>query len=114
MAIADPNPPPPAPHRVAILPPRPLWIGLTAVVLSLTVAVAGEQVSDESDENARLAERQAKIDDATVYGWIFGPNISDAVAARQQLDTILRQKIAVVDRVCGLTDAQRPKLQLAG
>src|SRR5262249_241038 len=38
----------------------------------------------------------------------------DRDAAAEQLDVLLRQKIAMIDQVCGLTDTQKAKLRLAG
>ena len=103
----------PVPRRVSVRLSRLLCIGLAAVVLSLATGVAGDPIDDESGENARLAERQVKLADPTVYRWVFG-NGSDAAAARKQLEMFLSQKVALVDRVCGLTDAQKQTLQLAG
>ena len=103
----------PEPRRIAIRLPRPLWIGLATVVLSLAPAVAGDPADEESDENASLPEQQVKIVDSIVYRWVFGDG-SDAVAARQQLDTLLQQKITAVDLICRLTETQKQKLQLAG
>jgi hypothetical protein len=111
MAVT--NPVTPDPRRFPIRLPRPLWIGLAAVVLSLNAAGAGDPAENESGDNAALPEQQFKIADPTVFGWVFGDG-SDADAARKQLDTLLPQKIAIVDRVCGLTDTQKQTLQLAG
>src|SRR5262249_45647793 len=97
-------------RRISTWRHRLIWPGLAAVVLSLAAAVASDPPGDESGEDAPLAVRQTKAAGPTIYGWVFGTRISDAVAARRQLDTILRQRIAVVVRVCGLTDAEKVKL----
>jgi len=44
---------------------------------------------------------------------VFGQG-SDATTVHGQLDTLLRQKVAVIDLICELTDVQKQKLQLAG
>jgi Leucine-rich repeat (LRR) protein len=44
---------------------------------------------------------------------VFGEG-ADRAAGHQQLDTLLRQKIAILDQVCGLTETQKQKLKLAG
>ncbi len=89
-----------------------LSTGLVTALLSST-AVASQDAGEES-EVPRLAEGQTKIAASTVYGWVFGANASGATEAGKYLETILGQRIAVVDQVCKLTDAQKEKLQLAG
>jgi hypothetical protein len=88
----------------------PLWIGLAAVVLPLAAAVGGDPL-DENSGNAALPDQPLKLANPAVYVWIFG---ADANAARQHLDTLLQQKVSIVDRVCRLTDAQKRKVELAG
>src|SRR5437868_1355733 len=80
--------------------PGVVGIVLAMIVLSWAVAIA----SDPPDEEAS---------DPTVYRWVFGDFRLDAAAARKQLDLLLRQKIAVIDHICKLTDAQKQKLELA-
>ena len=87
---------------------------LVAVVLCPALAVAGDLADDEPDKNAPLTERQVQIADAMVYGWVFGTNPFDEVGPRTHLERALRQKIAVIDRVCRLTGVQKEKLELAG
>jgi hypothetical protein len=111
MAVTDP-----VTHdsrRFSIRVPRPLWFGMAAVVLSLAAAVAGDPADEEFGENASLAEQQRNNASQTVDQWVFGVR-SKAVPARDQLATLLRQKIAIADRICGLTDIQRRKIELAG
>jgi hypothetical protein len=46
---------------------------------------------------------------------VFGGPGADAIAAAQvRLDSTLREKIKLMDRVCGLTEIQKQKLHLAG
>ncbi len=114
MSTTSVNPLPSEPGHSSMRSSWPLWCFLLTLVLSAATGVAGDDVDDESGENARLAERQLKIADATVYAWVFTTNPFDAVGARKELETILRQKIAVADRLCRLTDSQKEKLELAG
>jgi hypothetical protein len=56
---------------------------------------------------ARNGPEQAAV--PIVSGMLFG----NSVTARQVLDTLLSQKVAMVDEVCSLTEAQKQKLDLA-
>jgi hypothetical protein len=91
----------------------PLWIGVTTVVLSWAAAFAGDPAKDEQDDDAPLPAQREQTVKPAVYQWVFG-NASDADAARKQLRALLEKKIAIVDHMCRLTDAQREKLELAG
>jgi len=91
------------------------------IVLTLAVASAGDPADEKSGETVPLPEQQAEAADRTVYGWVFGDvntgaarKQAAAVAAQQRLDTLLRQKIEIVDKLCELTDAQKQKLEVAG
>jgi Leucine-rich repeat (LRR) protein len=99
--------------RSSIPVPSPLWILLAAIALSLTQVLAGNPAAEDSDENAPLPEQQGRIAESIAYRCLFGPG-SDAVVARKRLDELLSQKVSVVDRVCGLTETQKQRLQLAG
>jgi hypothetical protein len=101
------------PRRVPIQTLRALWILLVALALSLTQGLAGNPPGEESDEDAPLPKEQSRSAGSTIYRWIFGPD-SDAVVARKRLNEILSQRVRAVDRVCGLTDAQKQRLHLAG
>src|SRR5262245_59835254 len=76
-------------------------------VLALAVAAAADHKNDQS---AILTDGSGSTG-PTVYHWIFG---SDAVEARRQLGVYLCRKIAIVDRICQLTDIQMQRLRLAG
>lgn len=49
--------------------------------------------------------------DQLVFG---GPGVDPIAAAQYRLDATLRDKIVLIDRVCGLTEDQKQKLHLAG
>lgn len=91
----------------------PMWVLLAALVLSGTQAGAGDPADDELIDEVPPVETQPEISEGTVFGRAFGEG-TDRAAGYEQLDTLLRQKIAIVDQVCGLTDTQKQKLQLAG
>ncbi|MBI3865865.1 MAG: hypothetical protein HY290_28660 [Planctomycetia bacterium] len=83
-------------------------------MLCLAQSAAGDPADDETvEEAAAAAKLQAPISDTAVYDWVFGDG-ADLAAGRAQLETLLRQRIAIVDQVCGLTDTQKQKLRLAG
>jgi hypothetical protein len=94
---------------------------LCSIVLSLALASAGDPADEKSGEAVPLPEQQAETAARTVYGWVFGDVNAGAarkqaatVAAQQRLDTLLQKKLEIVDGLCGLTDAQKQKLELAG
>jgi hypothetical protein len=99
------------PEKSAGRQSRPVGIGLTTVFLLVATAIARDPADDEFDENAALLEQEFAIGDPIVYQRVFG---IDAIGARRQLDSLLRKKIASVDLICRLTDAQKQKLLLAG
>jgi hypothetical protein len=92
---------------------RPVWVLMAAFVLTGARTAAGDAVDDEIVDDVPVFEPQLEFTDAAVYGRVFGDG-ADREAGGEQLDALLRQKIAIVDRVCGLTAAQKHKLQLAG
>jgi hypothetical protein len=100
-------------RRSSVRLPRLLGILVPTFALSVAVAARGDPPEAEIGENAPLPGGQIEAADATVYRWVFGAG-SNASSARTELDTLVLQKIAIVDRVCGLTDTQIKKLELAG
>jgi len=101
-------------HRqFSIRMPRPLWIGVVIAMFPLPAAFA-EDASDEiSEKNAPLLERQVRITAEVAkarHRYAGAIKLLDPVTA----DTYLRQKIAIVDQLCALTDAQEQKLKLVG
>ncbi len=66
---------------------------------------------DLAEPRLRLSPADAAaVFDRLVYDAAF--NFDDG--ARQRLDTVLRQRISFVDRMCGLSQEQKEKLRLAG
>jgi len=100
------------PRRCPIWSATPLRLFIMALVLFQAETAAGNPADDVSDEDSSLPERQPEIADLTVYHWIFGYDPNGA--PQEQLETLLEQKIAVVDRVCALKDTQKQTLLLAG
>ena len=98
----------PESRRFSIQLPRPRWIGLGLGVLLLSASVSGGPADDEvGEDDPRPVQRFV----------IAGPgaDLQQFVAVtRNELDAYLRQKVAIVDRLCGLTDGQKQTLQLAG
>jgi hypothetical protein len=109
MTTAVPNATPLESRRLSIRLDLPLWILVPTFVLPFAAVGAGEPAAEEFEEEsagytALRPEQQVKMAEAAV---------SDAIAARKEFDTLLGKKIAAIDRVCVLTDAQKQKLQLA-
>ena len=86
---------------------------LSSLVVSLAAVFAAALADEGSVQNAPLPDQHVEIAESIAYRWVFGDD-SDAVAARRQLDSLLGQKIAAIDQVCGLTEIQKQKLRLAG
>ncbi|MSR60171.1 MAG: hypothetical protein EXS05_21450 [Planctomycetaceae bacterium] len=95
--------------------PRRLWISLATLALSFTAAIESEPDDDLAGENVPQPELEVVVVNRTppAYALVFG-NGSNAVAARRQLDLLLRRKLNTVNSICRLTDSQKQKLQLAG
>lgn len=92
---------------------RHVSILMAICVLSLSRIAAGDPADDEPLDEIPWQEPRFEVSDTAVYGRAFGDG-ADRPAGCEQLATLLRQKIAIVDRVCGLTETQKQKLQLAG
>src|SRR5260370_753503 len=110
MTATDPSS---VPRRISMRLARTLWIGMATVVLCLAAVFAGDPATEEQDDDSPLPAQQVPIAEPAVYQWVFG-NASNAEAARKQLRALLQKKIAIVDHICRLTDAQKEKLELAG
>jgi biopolymer transport protein ExbD len=91
---------------------RPLLIGLTTLLFGAAAATAGGRDGEEPGESVNTVARQAKLVDPALYELPLGA--SDTVTLRESLDWALQQRIAVLDRVCRMTDAQKGKAALAG
>ncbi len=98
--------------RFSIRLPRSLWIGLALAVITVPAALGRDPEDDNADASPQ--ELQVNISQLNVaFEKRLAVAMQDAKAARMQFDAGLRQRIALVDRVCRLTDAQRQKLELA-
>jgi hypothetical protein len=114
MATPAPNATPSKSRRLLVRLPLTVCVLVPTIAPPLAAGGVSDPVAEESDEyTALLPERQFKIADPLACRWVFG-DVSDTVAARRQLDTLLGKKIDAVHRICGLTDAQKQKCQLAG
>ncbi len=79
-------------------------------------AVAGDLADEKVAENAPAPALRARLaeDARAAANYAVMVLLLDAVTVRQRLETRLRQKIAIVDWVCRLTDNQKQDLELAG
>jgi len=98
-------------RRLSIRLHLPMSILMPTFVLALAAVgfgdpAAGEFKKESAEYSALQPEKQLKLKRARAAAF-------DAIAARKEIDTLLGKKIAAIDRVCGLTDAQKKKLELA-
>lgn len=87
-----------------------------SLVLSAVCGIAAPGLAQEFVEPDRPAGPDANvffIDDSNFDQWVFGGQ-QNAQAARTRFDSLLKVQIEEIDRTCGLTDAQKKKLMLAG
>ena len=94
---------------------RPFCICVPMIVLAAAVAAAHDPDDDEVVEEPQppVLDGNVPLVVSNAYAWIFGRGY-DADLARGQLETLLQQKIGTFDVICGLTDGQKRRLQLAG
>lgn len=88
---------------------------LAALVLGLaatSAARAQEADGEEVEGPAQQARPVFTLNEPQFYQWALGAQ--DASAARSRLESYLALKVESVDRACGLTEAQKQKLTLAG
>ncbi len=73
-----------------------------------------EELEPEPGEDPNMIDQQnfTGWTDETFDQWVFGQRT--AAASRTRLLSLLTLQIEDVDRTCGLTDAQKAKLELAG
>src|SRR5262245_57958085 len=68
----------------------------------------------QASERNEVAERRYRRPDEVFEG-MFGDTGPETLAATQRsLETALRQKLETISWVCGLTESQKAKLELAG
>jgi len=107
----------PAVRRFLIRLPRLLRSFAPVAVLSLAAAVVADPERESNDPNTPAVEDVNPADRA-FYRFIFLLGGDDPLTTPAQMRKLqerkLLLKIAIVDRVCGLTDSQKEKLRLAG
>jgi len=82
--------------------------GFAAVAFATVINAAPPEALAPGDEPASVPEVAATIEPA-VYEWVFGrPTERDA--GRNHVDAVLQQNFVIIDRLCGLSDAQREKV----
>jgi Leucine-rich repeat (LRR) protein len=99
------------PRQFVIRLPRPMCLGV--LLVAVAAAVADDPADDDFDNNIPLADDDSdnNIPPAQLLRIKYASN---TVAAGRHFDMVLREKVAIVDQVCGLTDTQKAKLLLAG
>lgn len=107
-------------------PSRLLRLGLLALAVACFAAPAQAQIQvqpqvpapgdedlePEVDDQQVQAEMFTGWTDETFDQWVFGQRTPNA--SRTRLLSLLMLQIEDVDRICGLSDAQKAKLELAG
>lgn len=99
-------------------PRRPTWPWASALLAAVVAAPAAHAQGFDDDE-AEEAEAVAMNPHMVTYSdenfdqWVFGGG-KNAASARASIDSLLAMQIDEIDRACGLTDAQKKKLRLAG
>ena len=88
---------------------------LLAIALAAPAACAQGFDDDEEEVEAAGAmnPHMAVYTDENFDQWVFG-NGRNYTSFRASVDSLLAMQIEELDRACGLTDAQRAKLMLAG
>ena len=111
------NPTPADPRRYSIVR---LWLSLAAMAaLCQAAAIA------DDDHPAVAVRRKAPLPPVQIFKpaatvaqarfqYASAIKLLDAGKMRELFDTCVQQKIVIVDQLCGLTDSQKQKLQLAG
>jgi hypothetical protein len=115
MATTDPTAP--DARRFSTRLQRRLSIGVPAGVLIAIMAIRCCLADEETDEDTPVPVQEAAPDAALAQARAeYERTIKQlsVTVSRKQLDTFVRQKIAIVDRVCRLSGDQKQKLHLAG
>jgi hypothetical protein len=129
--------PPPRPHGVlvatllgfaAFMPVAPACAQVGGVVVPAAPAVEARAVdvpepAEDDEEEPEPGGGQVEpnvvrfnVDESNLDQWVFNNNgmSNGAQGARSRLESQLAVRVDEVDRVCGLSDAQKKKLLLAG
>jgi len=85
----------------------PVIIVLAVAAWALAAGAAGVHAADDDVDIDSPPAATLEEDEPPVYLWI-----SEESVARHNLEMLFRRRIAFVDRVCTLTDAQKQKLEL--
>jgi hypothetical protein len=87
------------------------------LTIALAAPAASGQGFDDDEEEVEAAgamnPHMAVYTDENFDQWVFG-NGRNYTSFRASVDSLLAMQIEELDRACGLTDAQRAKLMLAG
>jgi hypothetical protein len=87
-----------------------------AAILALAPTARGQAFDDDDDDepaNAVMNPHMFVYTDEHFDQWVFG-NGRNSSAFRASVDSLLAMQVDEIDRACGLTDAQKAKLRLAG
>jgi hypothetical protein len=105
------------PRRFSIWLALRLWLAL-AVVAAQCPAAAGDDPSASAARKKALLPVQIFKPATTLnrarFQYASAMKMLDAGKMREYFDTRMQEKIVLVDQICGLTDSQKQKLQLAG
>ncbi|HWE40087.1 MAG TPA: hypothetical protein VG406_26280 [Isosphaeraceae bacterium] len=95
---------------------RLAWPSALLAIALAAPAARGQGFDDEDDEDeaaGAMNPHMAVYTDENFDQWVFG-NGRNYTSFRASVDSLLAMQIEELDRACGLTDAQRAKLMLAG
>jgi hypothetical protein len=101
----------PRPHR-----PRRLLLWTAALLAAVATAPAARaQAWDDEEEEAEVVMNPHMVvySDEQFDQWVFGGG-KNLATVRASTDSLLTMQIEEIDRACGLTEAQKQKLRLAG
>lgn len=90
--------------------------GLSVLVATVVLAAVSVRQCHAGDDEKRAAGAEAvakRLEDSRRVFFPEGPQGSGK-GIKRHLDTVLQRRIDAVDRVCGLSDLQKKKLELAG
>lgn len=94
-------------------PTRVLWLRLPVVVLGMTLPVfVGAAPDDEEPPREPAVQNEFFVAAENFDQWVF-QGAGTLQAGKQQVHSRLKLKLDELDRICGLTPAQKEKLQLA-
>jgi hypothetical protein len=90
---------------------------LIAIILAAAGAAPVARAQDDEPEENPQGPLQPQVDpmlyERQLESWVFA-NFGGARAARSRLESTLSQRVEDVERACGLSAAQKKKLEVAG